>query len=482
MLKLQDRCIFAAPTCRLRARVTELRVPDFLRASTFRLAATFAVTFAVAAGVLFAFIYWQTAVHETNRIDKFLTSDAALVARQPAGNVYQAVSLRIVGDMHRITYAALFDRSGRRLAGNVAVAPAGLPIDGNAHPVASLVTMDGPTKTAAIRAVGQLLPDGNLLVLGRNVDALQALQQTVLRALELGVVPAMALAIVAGAFVSWRAQLRIKAVHRAAERIMQGNLHERLPTRGTHDDFDRLAQSVNLILDEIGRLLDNMKQVGNHIAHDLRMPLARLRARLESSRATARDHEDLRASVDAAIRDLDRALMVITTLLRIGEIESGRRRLGFVELDLGALVDEVAQIYQPLAEEKAVAFESRLEPGLTTFGDRGLIVEAVANLLQNAIKFAPAGSHISIDALALQEGPAVRIADNGPGIPAAERELVFDRFYRAKKSEHTEGSGLGLSLVKAIVRFHGFKIELRDNAPGVLFEIVCASLTRSPMS
>jgi signal transduction histidine kinase len=451
----------------------ELRLPDFLRTSTFRMAATFAVAFAVSAAFLFAFIYWQTAVHETNRIDKFLTTDAAVVAGQPADEIYQAVSLRIMGDLHRITYAALFDRSGRRIAGNLAAAPAGLPADGKAHSVASLVTVEGAAETGAIRAVGQSLPDGNLLILGRNVDALQALQQTVLRALELGVVPAMVLAIAAGAFVSWRAQRRIKEVHRAAERIMYGNLRERLPTHGTNDDFDRLAQSVNLMLDEIGRLLDNMKQAGNDIAHDLRVPLARLRARLERSRETARDHQDLRASVDAAIHDLDQALAVITTLLRIGEIESGRRRLGFAEFDLGALADEVAQIYQPLAEEKAVALESRIEQGLVIFGDRGLMVEAVANLLQNAIKFTPGGGHVSIAALALPEGSAVRVADDGPGIAEAEHERVFDRFYRAEKSRHTEGSGLGLSLVNAIVRFHGFKIELCDNNPGALFEIVC---------
>jgi signal transduction histidine kinase len=450
-----------------------VRLPDFLRTSTFRLAASFAVIFAVSAAILFAFIYWQTAVHETNRIDRFLTDDSLIIGKESPAQVYEAVSLRITGDLHRISYAALFDHSGRRLAGNLQAIPAGLPLDGRAHAVPFFLAADERNDTESARAVARLLPSGDILVIGRNVEALRTLGDSVVRALELGVIPAMLLAIVAGAIVSWRAQQRVKLVHRSAERILFGDLTERLPTRGTDDDFDRLASSVNLMLDEISRLLDNVKEAGNNIAHDLRTPLARLRARLERGREAAGSHADLRHSVDSAIADLDEAIGLVTTLLRIGEIEAGRRREGMADFDLGALVEEVGQIYQPLAEEKAIAFDSRTEAGLTIHADRGLLLEAIANLVQNAIKFTPAGGRVTVTAAGSSPGPTVRVADDGPGIPVEERERVFDRFYRLDKSRRIEGTGLGLSLVTAIAKFHRFRVELSDAAPGCVFVIVC---------
>jgi signal transduction histidine kinase len=311
------------------------------------------------------------------------------------------------------------------------------------------------------------------LFIARNVDALRTLGDVVARALALGVVPAMVLAIAAGGFVSWRAQQRVKAVHRAAERIMSGDLRERLPIRGADDDFDRLAGSVNLMLDEIGRLLDSVKSAGDDIAHDLRTPLARLRARLERGKETARSHDDLRQTVTAAIADLDQALAVVTTLLRIGEIEVGRRREGFATFDLGELVDEVGQIYQPIAEEKNLGLAVSAATGLALHADRGLVLEAIANLVQNAIKFTPPGGHVEMTVLATPAGPVIRVADNGPGIPEASRERVFERFYRLDQSRPGDGAGLGLSLVAAIVRFHGFAVTLSDAAPGAVFEILC---------
>jgi len=431
------------------------------------------VVFAISAVLLFAFIYWQTALHETDRIDRFLTDDAKFVAAQSQEEIYRAVSSRILGDLHRISYAALFDRAGTRLAGNLAEPPANLPPDGVARAVEGVRLIDDSVEAESVRAVARVLPDGDLLVIGRNVDALETLGSTVLRALELGVIPAMLLAIGAGAFVSWRAQQRVKAVQLSTERIMYGDLSERLPTRGTDDDFDRLARNVNLMLDEIRRLLDNVKEAGNDIAHDLRTPLARLRARLERSRESATDREELRATIGSAITDLDQTLAVITTLLRIGEIESGARRGAYETFDLGALAEEVAQIYQPLAEEKGVALTTRIEPNLTMTADRALMVEALANLVQNGIKFTPPNGHVAVVAAASPEGPVLRVADDGPGIPERDRTRVFQRFYRVDKSRHIEGSGLGLSLVDSIVRSHGFTIALKDAEPGCIAEIVC---------
>jgi signal transduction histidine kinase len=448
-----------------------VQIPDFLRTSTFRMAGSFATIFAISAAALFAFVYWQTAVHETARIDHFLVDDAEIIARETRANMLQSVSLRITRDLHRITYAALFDQRGVRIAGNLAAIPSDLPIDGKAHAVASFTTTDGDNLAEAIRAVGLRALGGNVLIIGRNAESLQLLRDTVLRALGLGVIPAMILALFAGAFVSWRAQKRVKAVHRATERIMRGDLHERLPTRGTNDDFDRLANSVNRMLDEIGRLLDNVKKAGSDIAHDLRTPLARLRIRLERGKEGAQSREELRALVASAIVDLDQTLSVITTVLRIGEIEAGRRRIGFTDFDLGDLAEEVAQIYEPIAEEKGVALQVSATPALHIRGDRALMLEALANLVQNAIKFTPAGGHVAIVTATSERGPTMRVIDDGPGIPQHER--VFERFHRVDKSRGLDGSGLGLSLVAAIAKFHRFHVDLADAAPGCIFEIVC---------
>jgi signal transduction histidine kinase len=450
-----------------------MRLPDFLRTSTFRLAASFAVMFSLSVIFLFAFIYWQTALHETARIDRFLANDAALIAHQPVQEVYRAVSLRNLGDLHRITYAALFDGDGRLLVGNLSALPPDLPIDGRVHALDRLPADRDVLDLGAAQVIGLRLLSGDVLVVGRNVDALRSLGAIVSSALELGVVPALLLSIAAGAFVSWRAQQRVTAVHRSAERILFGELRERLPVRGTDDDFDRLARNVNLMLDEIGRLLDSVKGAGNDIARDLRAPLARLREKLARAKENAANHDELRHIVDQAVAELDRNLAAVTTLLRIGEIEAGRRRAGAEQFDLAALTDEVGQIYQPLAEDAGIALEVTGAAGLIVTADRGLMLEAIANLVQNAIKFTPEGGRIRLDAMATPDGPAVRVADTGPGIPVASRARVFERFHRLDPSRNEDGSGLGLSLVAAIAKFHGYTVTIDDAAPGSVFTLLC---------
>jgi hypothetical protein len=448
-----------------------MRLPDFLRTTTFRLAVSFAVVFSVSVMLLFAFIYWQTAVYETARIDRFLGNDAAVIARQPEPEVRRAVALRSLGDLHRITYAALFAADGALLIGNVPALPRGMPIDGRAHALDRIPLAEEPPAGAA-RMVGRRLANGEVLLVGRNVDALHTLGDIVLSALELGVVPALLLSIAAGAFVSWRAQQRVKLVHQAAERILVGDLRQRLPVRGTDDDFDRLARSVNIMLDEIGRLLDNLRRAGNDIAHDLRQPLARLRERLAHAREGAQDAPVLRALIDQAVTELDRNLAVVTTLMRIAEIEAGRRGAGAERFDLAALVEEAGQIYQPVAEDAELDFAVSAAPGLIVTADRGLLLEAIANLVQNAIKFTPPSGAVRLEAVATREGPAVRVSDTGPGIPRAFRERVFERFFRVAPAAR-EGSGLGLSLVAAIAKFHGYGVTVDDAVQGSVFTLLC---------
>jgi len=447
-------------------------IPAFLGTPTFKLFATFSLMFAFSTALLFAFIYWQTAVYEIDRIDNILVHDCAVLAKEPPDQRARAMSTRIFDDFRRVTFVALFDASGHRLDGNMAALPVDLKIDGQAHRVR--VAREGSeSEVEPIRAVAVRLTDGTVLVIGRNIEELDKLRDVVLRALTLGVVPASVLALLAGIYISRRTSQRVSEVHRSAERIMRGDLKERLPTYGARDDFDRLAASVNFMLDEISRLLESMKAVGDDIAHDLRTPLARLRARLERSRANTASHEDLLLSVDSAISDLDQAQTLVTTLLRIGEIESASRRSHFADIDLSSLVEEVSQIYQPISEEAGINLITRIEPGLCIYADRGLMLEAIANLVQNAIKFTPAGGLVTLALLESADQPIIRVTDNGPGIPTEEHQRVFERFYRLDKSRHIEGTGLGLNLVASIVKLHGFSVMLRNAEPGCVFEIIC---------
>ena len=439
--------------------------PPLFRLPLFRLTLLYSALFACSTLLLFAFIYWQTAVVETQRVDGQLLHDAMFLSRLPAADLRGTIDNRVMPDFRRVAHAGLFGADGARLAGNLPMLPAGMKFDG------SIRRTDVPDAHLTIRAVGLSLPDGTRLVLGRNVESLDNLQLVVVHALELGLGPALLLALGAGALASRRTRKQLQTVHETAERIMRGDLRERLPTHGGGDDLDRLAISVNHMLDEIARLMDDMKAIGDNIAHDLRTPLTRVRARLERARDSASTTEEWHEMVDRAVAGLDQALRLITALLRIGEIEGGRRRAAFEPVALDQIAREIAELYEPFAEEKEVAFALALDPVRSISGDRDLLSELISNLVGNAIKFTPAGGSVRLSLSDGAEGPVLQVADTGPGIPPEQRDLVFKRFYRSDASRSVEGYGLGLSLVDAIAKLHGFKVVIGDNHPGCVFTL-----------
>ena len=447
------------------------QVLDIFRTPTFRLASISGGAFSICVVVLFAFIYWQTSIHETSVIDRFVVHEAQTIAQSPADEIARQLAWPQASDTHRVAYAALFDADKHLILGNLGFFPANLPLDGQAHRVRILANDEDGAAIEIARAAAVRLPDGHAIVIARDVEDLEELQHAVLRALELGVIPAIFLALAVGALLSWRALKRVRTVHMAAERILQGNLRERLPFFGTEDDFDRLAAAVNRMLDEIERLLDEVKGVGDDIAHDLRTPLTRVRTRLERGRKSA-SKEELRDTVTASIAGLDQALAIITALLRITEIEDGRRRAGFKRIDLAAILRDALEFYGPIAETHGVTLTLDAPAPRWVQGDRELLHEAIANILDNAIKFTP-GGNVAL-ALGDQAGdPNIRVTDKGPGIPIEEREAVLKRFYRSDKSRHLPGNGLGLNLVAAIVQLHKFRIQIGDANPGCVFEIIC---------
>ncbi len=452
-----------------------VRSLGLLAATTaFRWTLAIAGGFTAMALLLFAFIYWQTAAREQGRIDGIVLAATRRIADGPGEAVPRLVAW-LAEDLHGVRYGAVFGPDGNWLGGNVLALPAGLQADGRAHRVAIGPIdrdRDGDSPEV-VRGVARRLGDGRMLVLGYDIDELDQAQELILRALGLGLAPAVMLSLAGGTVLAWRGQRRIAAVHEAVGRIMQGHLQERLPTRGAADELDRVAAAVNGMLDRIEQLVEEIRGVGDSIAHDLRTPLTRVRTRLERSREEALTREEFQAAADRAIASVDQALAVVSAVLRIGEIEHGQRRAAFAPVDLGGLLRDAAELYEPVAEEKDVRLHLRVTAASAVPGDRDLLLEAVGNLLDNAVKFTPAGTDVTLSLYGGPDGACIRVADNGPGILPSERKRVLQRFYRTEKSRTVEGSGLGLSLVAAIVSLHGFRLRIGGSEAGCVVEIAC---------
>ncbi len=436
-----------------------MKLLEAFRTATFRAAAATSAAFAVTTLLLFSFIFWQTAGYAQGQIDRFLLNEARVIAREPAERLVADVEGRFSEDLHRRTFAAIFTPDLGVIAGGLGSFPPGLPVDGAVHRArVRLTSLGGAEET--VRAVAGRLADGRIVVVGRTEADLEALRMVVWRALALGLAPAVLFSLLAGALVSLRAMARVADLNRTIERIMGGDLNERLPRQATREPLDQLAASVNRMLDEIVRLIGEVQGVGDDIAHDLRTPLARARSRLEGGRARAATREELALAVDRAIGDLDQTFSMMTALLRIGQIESGRRREGFREVSLNAVAEEARELYQPAAELRSVRLTLRADAPMTVYGDPDLLFEAVANLVDNAVKFAPGGGQVRLSLVAGGSAPVVRVQDDGPGIPEAEHAVVMRRFWRADRSRRAGGSGLGLSIVAAILRLHEFSLAM----------------------
>jgi len=443
---------------------------ELFRTTTFRLALLFAFAVTASSSVVFLFIYWQVATFDVKRVDVRLTDEVARAVNEPEDQLRRQLERRLTSDLRRLDYAALFDKDGKTLYGNVAAVPEGLALDGAAHTVEALPLHRADAGPEPAVFVAGRRQDGGIVLLGRSLYEVLALRQLVVEALTIGIAPTIILALIIGTLFSLRATRRMNAIHETIVRIMQGDLHERLPTQGGEDGIASIASAVNLMLDELVRLLGQIKSVGDNIAHDLRVPLAVLRTRLERGLAE-QSERNLRMSVQRSIKDLDHALNTVTALLRISEIEFGRRRGAFTQVDLQEACANVFDLYGPLADAKSVAFTLDAPAPLPFLGDFDLLVEAIANLVDNAIKFTPKGGSIRIDAKNVAGRPLIRVSDSGPGVAPEERIEIFKRFYRSEKCCHVPGSGLGLNMAATIADLHRLDLRVVDSPFGAVFEL-----------
>jgi signal transduction histidine kinase len=452
-----------------------------VRTTAFRLTLAYALVFAVISAGVLGYVAWngrrlvEQGIRETvdaevnGLIDQFRTGGIrGLVAtveqrtRRPGSSLYLVTTF--VGDA---------------LAGNVARLPASVLTsagDTSDTPYQRLDDPDDVTHHAYVRVF--VLPGGFRLVVGRDLGELNSLGSAVRRAFVLALVILTGFGLVGGFFVASRVLARIDSMTESANAIMAGALSTRLPLQGSNDELDRLAASLNAMLDRIGELLSGLKEVSDNIAHDLKTPLTRLRNGAEEALRVAHDPQEYRQALERTIEESDKLISVFNALLMIARAEGGRAAENMAQFDAAEIARSVVELYEPLAEEAGVSLSVEAPGTLRAHGNRELAGQALANLVDNALKYAKRGeaaeqassppTEVQVSARANGDGYAeVCVADHGPGIPEGDRERVLERFVRLEGSRTRPGFGLGLSLANAVMRLHGGSLKLEDNHPGL---------------
>jgi signal transduction histidine kinase len=419
--------------------------------------------------VLLWFIYTSTAGFMERQTDETINAEIQGLAEQYSQlgltGLIRVIKSRVAKDKAGSSVYLLTDWKFNPLAGNLPEWPK-FRDTGSGWFDATLEDTEN-FEPRRVRMRYFLLPGNFHLLVGRDVSLRLKMERLIMDALIWGLGLTVVLGGVGGLLTSRWMLKRIDVINKTSREIMAGDLTRRIPSRGAGDEFDRLAGNLNAMLDQITKLMDGVKQVSNNIAHDLRGPLNRIRAGLELSLAKSRTPEEYRAVLEATVSEIDNLLMTFNALLTIAQAESGARRQDFTDIDLTSLAADVAELYDPLAEEKGLTLTVTLTPGVTVPGNRHLLSQALANLLDNAVKYTPAGGAIALSVTAPATGPELTVADTGPGVPAEHRDLVLERFARLESSRNTPGSGLGLSLVAAVAGLHRAALRLADNAPGL---------------
>lgn len=445
-----------------------------LRSTTVRWAVGAGIMLLLQSIVVAGTFWYGTSRHAESEMRSSLTGDCRELSQRDLPSLADVVNDRINGDLHRNGYVGLFDESRQVLVANFLSFPEHLPVDGHAYrTVVVRAAPPGPSSDTMIAVACQTI-GGQILVLGQDLDELGHIRRLVLHGLTLALIPAVLIAFLGGTILSLRVQRQIGVIEIVTRHVMAGSLHERVPIPSINDAFGRLCMSVNLMLDRIETLVAELRGTGDDIAHQLKTPLTRLRAGLERSAHSAGDVAGFRDAIEHAMHDIDQTLDVIAAMLRIREIELSARRSRFRVLSLNRIVQDALELYGATAEARNVTLISQADSEALVVGDANLLMEAFSNLIDNAIKFSPIGGRviISVDKR-LQGTIELSVQDEGPGLLPADRPKVVQRFYRSERDRRIAGVGLGLSLVDAILKVHGFALRFEDARPGCIAIITC---------
>ncbi len=449
-----------------------LRPIRIFKAESFRFAALFAVVFLALTGVLIVTVLWIVSGTERDTLIEANESDITTVINglhsEGIAEAIEVVQQRLGTPARGApdTYIAIEDSRGQVLAGNLpfvncAARPfmLALRVAGHHHPQMVL------GRCAALTATTQLF-------VGRDTFTMDATRERILHAFAWVALGTFAFAMVAGLFLGRRFMARVDAITQTCERVISGKFDERIPMRGRGDEWDRLARAINEMLDRISSLLENLQQVSSDVAHDLRTPLTRLRNRLEAAREKSTGVVDYSAAIANALEDTDKLLSMFSALLRISQIEAGTRVQTFAPVELSTLLEKLYQLYLPVAEDCGHTLTRELAQQLTIRGDAELLTQLFSNLIENALRHTPAGTHIRLSVAAVNGECMASVVDDGPGVPPEDLGKVTRRFYRGSSSRSTEGHGLGLSLVAAIAQLHGARLQLSDARPGLRVDLL----------
>lgn len=436
--------------------------------TAFRLALVYLLLFAASAFALIAFIYWNTAGFMASQTDETINAEIVGLREQYGQTglpgLRQIILERSAGGGTGLYLLANADFS--RLAGNLSKWP-DVPTGQNAW-VDFTYDKAGSAERRAARARHFELLGGFQLLVGRDVHERREIEDRIESALFWSACLTIGLGFVGGLFMSRGVTRRLDVINRTSRDIMEGDLTRRMPLSGADDEFDELATNLNDMLDQIERLMSGMSEVADNIAHDLRTPLNRLRSRLEVTLMRPASEQEYREALEGAIAESDGLITTFNSLLLIARAETGEARENFEVIDLKPVLMDVVELYEPLAEAKRIELKVKPLPSAEIQGDRGLISQALANLIDNAIKYTPEEGTVAVSMKVAGDVATVEVRDTGPGIPKEERDHVLRRFVRLEASRNEPGSGLGLSLVAAVVRLHDGEIDLGDAGPGLI--------------
>ncbi|HEY4042866.1 MAG TPA: HAMP domain-containing sensor histidine kinase [Rhodopila sp.] len=446
-----------------------------IRSTTLKLALLWILLFGAVVAGLLGYVYSSTSSYVRKHSDRAIAIELASLQkafdRAGRSGLITAIAQRTGDQRFGDSVYLLTDASYAPLAGNLHTWPQALRGASGSGDFDTREWKPASIQRPLLRASFATLPDGSHLLAGEDIGDLGVFVDQIKIALGLSILLIFVLAGVSALSITRRTVGRIEAINSTSRAIMQSGLGKRIPLRGTRDEWDQLAGNLNSMLERIEELMAEVKQVTENVAHDLRTPLARMRGRLEKADGRPHDAENDTSLIENLLADLDGVLRMFASLMRISQIETIDRTAAFRTVDLAEIAGEVVELYDAAAEDKGSHLDIVADRRVCITGDKDLLFDAVANLLDNAIKHGREAGHVSVEITESDGCAVLSIADDGSGIPRGEYQHVLKRFYRLERNRGTPGNGLGLSLVAAVARLHGARIEMLDNAPGLVFRI-----------
>jgi len=443
-----------------------------LKTSTFRLAAIYLTVFAISIGAVLSYVYWNTVVLLQDQTDNTIGAEVQGLAEQYRQRGLSGL-LEVIKDRSKENTGSIYlftNFVGRRMAGNLNSLPVGaIGKKGWFEFPYAVRNQTGREKHIA-RAFHLELAGGYKLVVGRDVEERREFAGLIRTALFWALGLAALFGVSGSLLMSRNFLARVDTIAATSRTIMSGDLSGRMPVTGTDDELDRLSQSLNDMLDQIERLMSGMKEISSNVAHDLRTPLARMRARVEAALRSDKP-KDQREALEATLEETDRLLATFNALLSIAKAESGEARVGFTDVDVVDLIEEMADLYEPLIEDQDGSLRVHTDPGTSLKADRQLLAQMLTNLIDNVMKYGldpkTGQPHIELRGERTVDGITISVADKGPGIDEKDYDRVTERFVRLEESRSAPGNGLGLSLVKGVMKLHNGELQLEDNKPGL---------------